>query len=136
MDQYESIADALNKAAIAKGWNGRVLAENLGVAKTTAYRWLQGSSEPDVDLWPKIEEVLGFEEGMLFEIRQRAALQNYEASKRSQVDPNKIAAHGNLKDEDRPAMAQLLEQILENQAELREQQAKIIEHLNLDEDEP
>lgn len=222
MKQPKSLSDVLAEAAFEHGLNGRALAEKLQVAPSTAYRWLQGKSEPDISLWPEIEELLGLEEGTLFHVRRASAKAEYEdkrqqmlekvaqrfqesryfetfpefyakfastnadirglanligespatvtswitnrepvpahhwatieerhhfdkgtferiaaaqPAKRVTINPDQIAAHGNLKDEDRPAMARLLEQILENQAELKDQQAKILKHLDLDEPE-
>lgn len=227
MPSTPAIRTAIQRALDQNGWKARQLAQALDIAPSTVYRWLNGQSDPDIQLWPEIERALNLPEATILKAKHSSMADEYQGSKerlfetinyagqrlkakreqfntfddfyayhvaseysvqalaetlsespetinrwasdgvapperhwaaieahfhlpegtmartatldpvhRVKINPDEIAAHGDLKDEDRPAMARLLEQILENQAELKQQQAKIIEHLNLGEDEP
>lgn len=143
MPSTPAIRTAIQRALDQNGWKARQLAQALDIAPSTVYRWLNGQSDPDIQLWPEIEQALGLPPETLLNAKHISLANDYQEAaappalaKRVTINPDSIAASGHLKDEDRPAMARLLEQILENQAELKQQQAKIIEHLNLGEGEP
>ncbi|WP_336251138.1 helix-turn-helix transcriptional regulator, partial [Stomatohabitans albus] len=83
MHSYESPADVLNRAIISKSWNGRRLAEEFGVAYSTAYRWLRGDSEPGPELWSKMEEVFNLPPDTFLYAKRKAMLSEYEDRRNS-----------------------------------------------------
>lgn len=126
-----TFADEFKNARKAKGMTQEEAARAIRRTVQTISRYERGVYLPEWGDLAFIAEVFDADLGPLIDAWQADKQADSTPSAKlkdqpktgNRINPDQIAGHGVLNDEDRPAIAKLLEQILE-------QQAKIVERLD------